>query len=158
MKPSYVTTIVTLGLILGSCLPVLGEDSTPGFHDQSTATDGHVDEIQIPKPMTKEVDPCLSPQQVALLSRLAGIPPLCEELQNTGSPVGREVNSDFIWVIPQPSTDYYYILAAHVPRDGGPLVTAWTGAGLSGAVLQFCGDPSVSSVPGETETEPREAP
>ena len=154
MKIPFGKTIATLVLIIGSWFLFLGGNSAPESQDQPANTDNKLNEIQIPKPITKKVDPCLSPQQISLLNRLAGIPPLCEELQNTGVPVGREVDSDFIWVIPHSSTDYYYVLAAHIPNDGSPLVTAWTGARLSGAVLQFCGDGSASSslLPGETKS------
>jgi hypothetical protein len=123
----------------------MGGFAMPGGEDHTADPE---EELEIPTPKVKGADPCLSPEQIDLLARLAGFSPHCEELMSTGVPAGRAVGPDIVWVFPNRQEDYYYVLAAHFPGDGSHPVTAWTGAGLSGAIEQFCNRAVAESEPG----------
>lgn len=132
MKYPLYRVFAALTLLLGH---VLGAYAISGGEYQFSSPE---DELRIPTPAKKRGNPCLSPEQSELITRLSGVSPLCEELKATSVPAGRAVGSDIVWVFPNRQGDYYYILAAHLPEDGSPPVTAWTGASLSVAIEQFC--------------------
>jgi hypothetical protein len=100
---------------------------------------GYASEPEIPIPTRLVQSPCITEEQAALDARLTGIRPTCSELTGNNPPVARLVGSDWVLVVPDPEKGQYLVVGIYIPDSGSP-VTMWQGAGLAGAIEQFCAE------------------
>ncbi len=96
-------------------------------------------EPELPIPTRLVQSPCITEEQAALDVRLTGIRPTCSELTENNPPVARLVGSDWVLVVPDPKKGQYLMVGIYFPDSGSP-VTMWQGAGLAGAIEQFCAE------------------